>query len=68
MKITEEFIAPKLQQFELKNLARSLYSRSQKIVNEYLELKAANMETNISYEEYVILVNNRKIWKEMLSA
>ena len=68
MKLTEKFIKPKMQQFELKHLAKTLYSRSQKIVNEYLELKAANMETNISYEEYVILVNNRKIWKEMLSA
>ena len=67
MKLTEEFVKPDLQQFELIALARRCYAKSQDLVNEYLELKAADMETNISREEYIILVDNRKVWKKMIN-
>jgi transcriptional antiterminator Rof (Rho-off) len=67
MKLTEPFIKPDIQKFELLALARRYYVKSQELVGEYLELKAADMETNMSKEEYIILVNNRKIWKRMIN-
>jgi|8_EtaG_2_1085327.scaffolds.fasta_scaffold169280_2 hypothetical protein len=67
MKLTEPFIKPDIQKFELLALARRYYAKSQELVGEYLELKAADMTTNISHEEYIILVNNRKVWKEMIN-